>query len=121
MAASLLERAPTAAGQMLLALEMFLGPTHEIVLLADPGRADIIPILCQLRGQFVPNKVVAMRSSKTTAQPKSQSALLDPLFAGKAPLTDEPTLYVCENFACQSPVTGRAAITDKLEQLAPKN
>ncbi len=35
MASMLLERAPTAAGQMLLALDMYLGPTPEIVLLGN--------------------------------------------------------------------------------------
>ena len=30
-----MERAPTAAGQMLLALDFYLGPTHELVLVGD--------------------------------------------------------------------------------------
>ena len=37
MAAALLERAPTASGQMLLALDMLLGPTPEIVFV---GKSD---------------------------------------------------------------------------------
>ena len=61
MAASLLERAPTAAGQMLLALDMLLGPTSEIVLLGEPDNSDTADVLRELRGRFIPNKVVALR------------------------------------------------------------
>src|SRR5262245_5576731 len=56
MAASLLDRAPTAAGQMLLALDMLLGPTPEIVILGNPAGRDTAAVLCELRRQFVPNK-----------------------------------------------------------------
>ena len=44
MAGGLMERAPTASGQMLLALDMFLGPTAEIVVLGNP---TIVPMLPQ--------------------------------------------------------------------------
>jgi uncharacterized protein YyaL (SSP411 family) len=33
-----------------------------------------------------------------------------PLLAGKAQVDGKPTLYVCEGFACQAPVTDPARI-----------
>jgi uncharacterized protein len=117
MAAGLLERAPTAAGQMLLALDMFLGPTAEIVLLGDPESSDGAAVLSELRTRFIPNKVVALRSPCITPSDAHRAAL-DPLFEGKAPLANEPTLMVCENFACQAPVIGREQIILKIDELA---
>jgi uncharacterized protein YyaL (SSP411 family) len=108
-AAPLLERAPTAAGQMLIALELLLGPTSEIVMLGDRENADTSAVLQELRRRFIPNKVVALRSaaqSSTAAVSKS----LNPIFAGKSPLDSQPTLFVCENFTCQAPVSGTDAI-----------
>ena len=93
---------------MLIALEMFLGPTSEIVLLGDPTSTDTNSVLQDLRLQFIPNKVVAMRSANqkpSTASSKS----LDPIFAGKSPLEAQPTLFLCENFSCQAPVSGKEA------------
>jgi uncharacterized protein YyaL (SSP411 family) len=118
MAARLLERAPTAAGQMLLALEIFLGPTAEIVLLGEPESSDGAAVLGELRTRFIPNKVVALRSPGTTVSRDAHSAALDPLFEGKAPLANEPTLMVCEKFACQAPVIGREQIILKIDELA---
>ena len=129
-AAPVMRQAPTAAGQMLQALDMYLGPTHEIVVAGNPQDEETKAVLADLRGRFVPNKVVAMRNAKadTASDPaadRKDSAVLDPLFAGKQGGVgddvgddDGPTVYVCENFACQSPVTGRQAIVAKWAELS---
>jgi uncharacterized protein YyaL (SSP411 family) len=106
-AAAMLSQSPTAAGQMLIALDMLLGPTKEIVLLGDPANAITAQTLSILRKQFLPNKVVALRKDATV-----EPSLLDPLFAGKQLATEQPTLFVCENFTCQTPVSGAAAIAE---------
>jgi uncharacterized protein YyaL (SSP411 family) len=104
-AATIIEQSPTAAGQMLIALDLLLGPTPEIVILGDPTTPLTAKLLDDLRGQFLPSKVVALRSTGSGA-----STHLDSLFAGRMPLDGEPTLFICENFACQAPVCGEAAI-----------
>ncbi len=113
MASMLLERAPTAAGQMLLALDMYLGPTPEIVLLGNLANADTVAVVEQLRQNFIPNKVVALRAPDALGQAKS----LDPIFAGKSAGPNEPTLFVCENFSCQAPMAGREAALAVVETL----
>ncbi|HTQ39589.1 MAG TPA: thioredoxin domain-containing protein [Pirellulales bacterium] len=117
-AVGLLARAPTAAGQMLLALDMFLGPTFEIVLLGNLVQTDTAAVLRELHGQFIPNKVVALRSPKAQTTSTFHSTALNPLFAGKTLLAAEPTLFICENFACQAPVGGREAAIAKIATLA---
>ena len=101
--ASLLERAPTGAGQMLLALDMYLGPTYEAVLVGIGDGDDARAVVRELWRKFWPNRVLACRPAGPT------SPTLDPLFAGRTALGG-PTLYLCENFACQAPLVGRDAI-----------
>ena len=48
-AAAVMQQSPTAAGQMLLALDMQLGPTPEIVILGDPNSSDTAATLSDLR------------------------------------------------------------------------
>ncbi len=115
VATGVIEHAPRAAGQMLLALDFYLGPTPEIVFLGEPKSADTGAVLSELRHRFVPNKVVACRAPQSNA---FRSAALDPLFAGKELSGPEPGLYICENFACQAPTFGREAAA-KIGEIAP--
>src|SRR4029077_4902394 len=53
-AAGLMERFPSAAGQMLAALDFHLGPTPEIVILGGED-SPTPPVLAGLRHRFRPN------------------------------------------------------------------
>lgn len=110
-AAGLMQQAPAAMGQMLLALDFQLGPTFELVLAGDPTNATVAKSLAEVRRQFLPNKVLAGGSAA------GGSKLLEPLLAGKASAGNEPTLYLCEGFTCQAPANGGAAITKQLAEL----
>jgi uncharacterized protein YyaL (SSP411 family) len=105
--AGLMEQYPTATGQMLLAADLWLGPTHEIALLGDAGSADLQAVLADLRRRFLPRKLVAFRPTLAAGH---RSRELDGLFAGKSTQGAQPVAYVCENFACQAPRSGRAEI-----------
>jgi uncharacterized protein YyaL (SSP411 family) len=104
-ATGVMQQSPTAAGQMLIAMDLLLGPTEEIVVLGDLENAATAEAIALLQSRFQPNKVVALRSSAATGL-----SVLDPIFAGKTALPDPPTVFVCENFACQAPIAGAAAI-----------
>jgi uncharacterized protein len=114
-AIALLDRAPTAAGQMLLALDMYLGPTPEIVLIGDSTNRDTASVLDQLRRKFIPNKVIALRPA--TAVSGHRSAALDSLLAGKSSRDVQPTVFVCRNFSCQAPVNGVEAAIEQIRGL----
>jgi uncharacterized protein len=109
-----MERMPTAVGQLLLALDMHLGPTFEIALLADPNADETKAILHDLNQHYMPNKLVAVRKSGAANGGKA----LEGLFAGKNPERGQATLFVCQNFACLAPVAGRKAIEQKWKELA---
>jgi len=107
----MLEKSPIAAGQMLVAVDFAVGPTPELVWLVPGKSLEQDVIAPHLHQGFVPNRVVARRFSEA-----DHVAALDAVFAGK-PVTTEPTLYICENFACAVPVAGIAAISARLGQM----
>ena len=114
LSSGLLEQTPAAAAQMLLAATMFVGPLREIVMLGDLHSPDTAAVLSDLRKRFVPDCVVACRRPDHTGG----SSALDPLFVGKQPRSPAPTVFVCENFACQAPVSGVTAVLDAWKRLA---
>jgi hypothetical protein len=108
-AVPIMRQAPMAAGQMLLALDRYLGPSHELVLVGSPGKVESVVAAFETR--YLPRSVFARRGGP------ADSSQLDSLFAGKASPDGEPTLYVCEDFSCQEPAVGPVAITAALEKL----
>jgi uncharacterized protein YyaL (SSP411 family) len=109
-AVSIMERAPMAAGQMLLALDRYLGPSHELVLVGAAD-AEFKSAVGRIQQSYLPRSVFAWQSTD------SKAAVLSEIFAGKASAGGEPALFVCENFACQAPAVGLAAIEQSLESI----
>ena len=105
---------PTSAGQMLLALDLFLGPTQEVVLAGD-DTAGVAIVAADLRSRYWPNKVVALADTAAAGGP------LAALVAGKKPIDGQPTVYVCQNFTCQAPAHGQANIAALFDSLAPRS
>jgi uncharacterized protein YyaL (SSP411 family) len=110
-----MERMPMAAGQLLMALDMWLGPLHELVVIGGSDEAASRAVLDEIQRTYLPHRVLAYRP---TAMPASDmSKHLAPVFTGRTAVDGQPTLYVCENFACQAPRVGAAAIRAALEEL----
>jgi hypothetical protein len=86
--ASRIEDGAAGVPQMLVALEWILAPSCEIVL-AGP---DDPAMLAVIRRRFLPHAVV-MRAEHTGRDLPAAGG--------------QPTVYVCENFACKLPVTRR--------------
>lgn len=112
-AAGLFERAASGLGQLLSAADMQLGPLPEIVLAGDPAEAETAAVLADLRRRYLPNRVLACRLPASPEPSPHLAALLQ----GKDAVAGEPTVYVCENFVCQAPVVGRAAILARWDRL----
>ncbi len=115
MAASgLMQRVPAAMSQMLIALDLWLGPLHEIVIVGNVHDLHVTETLRDFNQRFLPRTVLAVRDEQQLAP---HANLLAPLFSGKQALDETPTVYACEQGTCQRPVTGRqqaAAVWDKL-------
>jgi hypothetical protein len=95
LVARLLPQAPSAFGHVLCALDLHFSSPREIAVIGSPdsevARAALAP--------FDPNAVVAFGPSDDV-----------PLLQGKVYVDGAPAVYVCENFACQAPVTEAAAL-----------
>ncbi len=109
----LIERYPSACGQMLLALDFWLGPSYEIVLAGDLAQPEVQQVRNDISRRFFPSKVLAYASD-------NPSPWLEALIVGKSPLGDAPTLYVCEGFTCQAPARGQEEIAHALDNLLPQ-
>ena len=60
---NLMARSPTAAGQMLNALDFYLGPVQEIVVVGDKADPEVIEVLRLLRQSFRPRTRAPRRLS----------------------------------------------------------
>jgi uncharacterized protein len=100
-----MELSPSASTYMLCALDFWLG-SKEIVLAGTTSDEGFREMLGEIRRGFLPNKVVALSDGKT--------AELASLTEGKVSINGQPTAYICENFACKSPVTDVGALRKQL-------
>jgi uncharacterized protein YyaL (SSP411 family) len=105
----LLAAHPGAAGQILLALDFYLGPVQEFAVAGDPAGPATRRVLRAVRGGFRPNKVVALAAPGGGARPD-----LLPLLAGKEVVGGVVTTYICQDFACQAPLVGAEAVESAL-------
>jgi uncharacterized protein YyaL (SSP411 family) len=110
----LLTQQPLAAGQMLVALDFYLGPVDEFAVVGDPAAEETRAVLRAIRAPFRPNRVVALK--RPDAGPEAEEAV--PLLAGKSG-QGEVTTYICRDFACQAPLVGAAAAREALLQDVP--
>ncbi len=101
----LMEASPTAGGQMLVALDFQLGPVQEFAVVGDPAAEETRQVLRTIRGGFRPRKVVALKTVESGEFP--------PLLEGKT-AAGGVTTYICQDFTCQAPLVGAAAVAEAL-------
>ncbi len=102
----LLEKAPTAAGQSLVALDFVLAPAREFAVIAGGDPDGFRAALGAIHERFLPHKAVAPASGAVS----KELAELVPLLADRPARDGKVTTYICENFACQAPVVGSEAL-----------
>ncbi len=90
-----LERAPSAFGWGLVALDLHLSSPRELAI-AGPVDSDVARAALE---PWRPQTVVAVGPADDV-----------PLLAGKGLVEGRPAVYVCERFACQAPVTDVAQL-----------
>ncbi len=105
----LLGRAPAATGYWLGALDFYVSLPREIVIVGPPDAPETQAMLAEVGRRFLPSRVVVGMSD-----PASPPIKDSPLLEQRAMLDGKPTAYVCENYACQLPVTDPAALTAQL-------
>ncbi len=95
-----MEKLPSAFGRLLAALDFHLSRPKEVALVGGPEAEDTKTLLGVIFDRYLPNKVVAGRSSDGGA-----ASFIIPLLADRPMRDGRATAYVCEGYACQSPTT----------------
>ena len=91
---------PGGFGHALSALDLYLGPSREVAIVGEPHDPATRALIGEVvRRVWLPNVVLATGTSEIG------SAGTVPLLRGRPQLEREPTAYVCQRFACRSPVT----------------
>lgn len=96
-------RYPNGFGRVLSTLEFYFNPTKEIVILGDSDE-----LKKEIWREFLPNKVVVL------AENADANAEIIPLLRERSLIDGKPTAFVCENFACQKPVTTAEDLREQL-------
>ena len=97
LAAGQIRRYPNGFGRALSAIEFLIGDVKEIAIVGTRGSQAELEVWSDYR----PFKVVATGGDV-------------PLLEGREAIDGKATVYVCENFVCQRPVTGVEELRDLL-------
>jgi uncharacterized protein YyaL (SSP411 family) len=111
--ASSIQRYPAGFGRLLCALDFYLGTPKEIAVIGKPDSPELSSLLAEIWASYLPNKVVAQGNPGDAA-----SAALVPLLRDRPQLNNQPTAFVCEHFACKTPVTTPAELASQLSHRA---
>jgi uncharacterized protein YyaL (SSP411 family) len=104
-----------AVPMMLAALSTYHAGMPQVVVVGPAGRQDTSALQDAVRRTYLP-------ASITLAVDPDRQAGLVRLLPWIGPMTmrdGRATAYVCREFACQAPVTDRAALIEQLAALAP--
>ncbi len=101
-----IEAQPSAHTYMLSALDFYYGAPKEIVV-ATESLEEGREMIREIQTRFLPNKVL---SAVIGEEHPLQSSLTE----GKIPIQEKPTVYICQNFTCKTPVTDLASLRSQL-------
>ncbi|BCJ86807.1 thioredoxin domain-containing protein [Effusibacillus dendaii] len=105
--ADMIRSYPSGFTHTLMALQFAIYGSREIVIAGDPEAEDTKEMLQQIRKTFLPNAIVVLNP----IDKETEITKRFPFAEGKTAREGKATAYVCQNYACQAPVT-------KVEDLA---
>ncbi|HKP51725.1 MAG TPA: thioredoxin domain-containing protein [Chloroflexia bacterium] len=111
-----LGKAPTAFGQMLCALDLYLGPSAEVAIIGELRAGDMMEMLRAVWQPYVPNKVVAAAEGED-----EEAARIVPLLADRPQVDGKATAYVCRNYICEAPTTDPVEVARLLTNRAKQS
>jgi len=106
-----LARAPSAMPQMLVALDWLRSKPKQIVIAGKPGAPDTQAMLREVRRHFLPIHVLIVADGDAGQEFFAQRV---EFMKSVAPIREQATAYVCENFVCQLPTTNLAQLSKLL-------
>ena len=108
-----MSQSPGGTGHWLSALDFYVSPPKEIAVIGPRDDPTTQALLDTVFHRFLPNKVVM--GVETPLIPAVDNSEADiPLLAGRGMVGGLPSAYVCQNYACQLPVTDPADLAEQL-------
>ncbi|MDD4334647.1 MAG: thioredoxin domain-containing protein, partial [Desulfotomaculaceae bacterium] len=104
---------PWGHTHFLMGVDFMLGPTREIVIAGRAGEADTETMLRAARQAFLPDTVVAWHPDGEVG---GEIEKLVPFMREQRSVNGKAAAYICENYACQAPVTDLEQFAEKLRQ-----
>ncbi len=108
--APMAENSPGAFERLLCSVDFYHAPTQEIAVIGPPDDQATRQLLAAVHATFRPNKVVAL-----APRPDAPATRMIPMLKNKTMRGGKPTVYVCRNFSCKTPVTTPEELTMQLD------
>ena len=106
----LMGRAPAGTGHWIATLDFYVSSPKEVVIIGPRDDSATTALMQIVNGGFFPNKVLVGADSADDA---GKYGL--PLLEARGMVDGKPTAYVCQNYACQLPVTTPEEFAVQLE------
>ena len=103
---------PMGYTQFLNGLDWVVGPAREMVIAGDPESPHTRAMVRTLRQYFLPNKVLLF---KTAGEEGERLARIAPFVRDMVPAGDRPQVFICEQYACQRPLTETGELENYLK------
>jgi uncharacterized protein YyaL (SSP411 family) len=113
---SVLTRSPSSLTRMVAALDFYLDRPRELVFVMPESGGDLEPFLAQLRGTFLPNRVI-VRVREGPELTALQEVV--PLVQFKVAQGGVTTAYVCEAGMCERPTSDPETFAAQIRNVHP--
>ncbi|HET8580239.1 MAG TPA: aldo/keto reductase, partial [Nitrospiraceae bacterium] len=94
---------PRAFAKSLSVVDLLLTDPVELALIGSPGEPGYEALRIEVNRHYLPNRILAHHDP-------NGPATSHPLLIGKGLVNGKAALYLCRNFACQTPITDSAAV-----------
>ncbi len=109
-------QSPASLGTMLTALDFWIGPTQEIVIVGDRQRVDTKEMLQLIYRAFLPNAVILFHQSGEAGKDIEK---IVSFIQNLAAVNGQATAYICDNYVCKQPVTSFEDLKLELGKISP--
>jgi uncharacterized protein YyaL (SSP411 family) len=104
---------PFAHERLLSAVEAWHEGFQEIAIIGPMDSPQTRELLRAVHSRYLPNKVVTLLDPSWPDGPEITRRV--PLLPDKKMVDDQPTAYVCRNYACQTPATDPLLLAEQLQ------
>jgi uncharacterized protein YyaL (SSP411 family) len=100
---------PQGFPQMLVALDLYLGPTRQIIVSGDPSKPDTQALVHEVRRRFLPESILALACEQVRP--------LVPSVEGRIPgsPSEQAKVFVCTNNTCKLPALTPDVLAEQLD------